>query len=173
MLRVRRASSVASILSLCATRIPRSARVYATTSDKKTMARPSRDSVLMQSAWVWSQRSTCSRLQVGAVFARDGRILVTGYNGAPTRLRHCIHLDDSPCTTAEHAERNGIAYAARHGITLQGSTLYVTHMPCSACAMSIINAGVTRVLYQEPYRDRSGVKLMMKASLVVERYTPS
>lgn len=60
-----------------------------------TKARPSRDIVLMATAGVWSQRSTCSRAHVGAVIATDtGRILMTGYNGAPAGMAHCDHTCD-------------------------------------------------------------------------------
>lgn len=55
------------------------------------MDRISRDQMLMEIAEVVSNRGTCSRLQVGAVISRDGRPIVTGYNGAPAGLPHCIH----------------------------------------------------------------------------------
>lgn len=150
------------------------------------LTRPSRDQVLMGSARIWAQRSTCSRLQVGAVFARDGRILVTGYNGAPAGLPHCDHtcnctLDGGhwghnpecnsvqPCTQAEHAERNGIAYAARHGVRLEGSYAYLTDSPCLACSMSLINAGVERVIYDREYRLTEGIQLLQQAGVVVDQ----
>lgn len=53
--------------------------------------RPSRDEMMLEIAGVVSTRSTCSRAHVGAVVAREGRILVSGYNGAPAGMRHCDH----------------------------------------------------------------------------------
>lgn len=53
--------------------------------------RPTRAQTLMQTAFLWAERSTCSRLHVGCVIHRDGRILVQGYNGAPAGLDHCTH----------------------------------------------------------------------------------
>lgn len=53
--------------------------------------RPTREETLIETAYLWSNRSTCSRLQVGCVIHRDGRILVQGYNGAPSGMPHCIH----------------------------------------------------------------------------------
>lgn len=152
--------------------------------------RPSRDSTLMAVAQVFAERSTCSRLHVGAVFSRGGRILVTGYNGAPSGLPHCNHRCDCSrmevegrwgsearhfdgcaskqlCITAEHAERNAIAWAARNGVKLEGSEAHITHMPCLACAMAMINAGVDRVVYLEPYRLLDGVKLLDQAGIPV------
>ena len=136
------------------------------------MARPSREDTMMQVAEIFAQRSTCDRLHVGAVMVREGRILVTGYNGAPAGLPHCVHSagDGEGCTTAEHAERNAIAFAARLGIRLEGATLYVTHMPCLSCAMSIVNAGVDEVFYRDPYRLLDGIRLLEKADVGVYHY---
>lgn len=131
------------------------------------MSRVSRDEALMVTARIWSHRGTCSRLQVGCVISRQGRILVQGYNGAPAGMPHCIHTDDSFCTTAEHAERNAIAWAARNGVALDGAEMHSTHMPCLACAMSIINSGIKQVTYEQPYRDLAGIDLMVLAGLEV------
>lgn len=140
-----------------------------------------RDRWLMDLAKVVSQRGTCSRLQVGVVFSRRGRVISTGYNGAPSGLPHCNHIcncfgspeceaqcnSQQPCTEAEHAERNAIAFAARHGVALEGTEMHVTHMPCLACAMSIINAGIETVVYDNSYRDFSGVELLELAGITV------
>lgn len=134
--------------------------------------RVSRDRTLLGVASVISQRSTCSRASVGAVIAKDGRIITTGYNGAPAGLDHCDHRSDDTagvtgCQTAEHAERNAIAYAARHGVGTDQSTLYSTHGPCLDCARSIINSGIVRVVYQTPYRKTEGVNLLIRAGVKV------
>lgn len=147
--------------------------------------RMSRDKMLMDVASVVSERGTCSRLQVGAVFSRDGRIIVTGYNGAPAGIEHCDHVCDcpitlrdwtkhdaqckslQPCTVSSHAEQNAIAFAAKHGVALDQSELHVTHGPCLACARSIINAGIRRVTYIEKFRDNSGVELLHQAGVGV------
>jgi len=137
------------------------------------MERISRDNMLIQMAEVMAQRGTCSRLQVGAVFSREGRIIATGYNGAPRGIDHCDHqaggdLDDTGgCLVAEHAERNAIAFAARYGLGLDRSEVHVTHAPCLACARSIINAGVVRLSFLHPYRITAGVELLGKAGIEV------
>jgi len=138
--------------------------------------RPSLDSVLMDSARLWSQRSTCNRLHTGAVIANDGRILSTGYNGVPSRLHHCEHSNPDSidpadaCTRAVHAEANAIAFAARKGIAIQGATMYATHQPCSSCAQIIINSGIYTVWYDEPYRKIDGIDLLSLAGVRVLRY---
>ena len=51
--------------------------------------RPLPDEYFMQLAHLVSSRSTCLRKQIGAVLVKDNRILSTGYNGAPTGIKHC------------------------------------------------------------------------------------
>lgn len=133
------------------------------------MDRPSRDKVLMEVAYAFAQRGTCDRARVGATIARDGRVLVTGYNGPPAGLPHCesecLARHSAGCTVAVHAEANAIAYAARHGIGLEGATLYSTHLPCLGCAQLIINAGIAKVYYGTDYRDHSGRLLLQQAGI--------
>lgn len=138
--------------------------------------RISREEMLMDMAQVVSQRGTCSRLQVGCVISRDGRVIVTGYNGAPAGLPHCDHSQADPldgCTNAEHAERNAIAFAARYGHALDGAELDCTHAPCLNCARAIINAGIVKVRYVHPYRKTEGVKTLWLAGIKVLQVAPS
>lgn len=152
-----------------------------------TDTRPDRDETLMQTAFLWAKRSTCSRLHVGCVIHRDGRILVQGYNGAPAGLKHCDHTCDcgalpgftthnesfcnslKPCTRAVHAEQNAISFAARWGVELEGALASITHQPCMSCAQSLINSGIVSVDYVEPYRLKDGVDLLEEAGITVRR----
>ena len=133
------------------------------------MERPSRDEIIMEVAYAFSRRGTCDRLRVGAAIARDGRVLVTGYNGPPAGLPHCDALctirHTTGCLVAVHAEANAIAYAARYGISTATADLYTTHLPCLGCSQLIINAGISRVLYRTDYRDHSGLDLLRAASV--------
>lgn len=137
----------------------------------------------MQTAYIWAARSTCSRLHVGAVIAREGRILVQGYNGAPAGMPHCDHTCDcvltdhgthyadcnsaQPCTVSQHAEKNAIAWAARVGVALEGAELFVTHQPCLECAMMLVNAGIDQVWFVEPYRLKDGLDFLNSAGIDV------
>ena len=148
-----------------------------------TVSRPPIHRVLMDVARTMARRSTCSRAQVGAVLARDTRIIGSGYNGAPAGLPHCNHdctcpvwwsdyehADDcasmQPCEIAVHAEANAIAAAARFGVALEGSALYVTLAPCLNCARLLVSAGVTEVYYGETYRSTDGLDLLRQADIV-------
>lgn len=132
--------------------------------------RPSRDELMLRTASLWALRSTCSRAQVGCVIAREARIIVQGYNGAPAGMPHCVHTKDEPCDIAVHAEANAIAYAARFGVRLDETTLYCTRATCPNCARLIINAGIKRVVYFEDHRDMSGLELLRLGMVSVTRY---
>lgn len=104
-----------------------------------------------------STRSTCNRKFVGAVIVRDKSILATGYNGSIRGLAHCDddgHLmEDGHCVRTVHAEANAIVQAARHGVRIEGASMYVTASPCWGCFRLIANAGIVRVHFGEFYRD--------------------
>lgn len=134
------------------------------------MSRPSREDMLTEIAFVVAKRSTCNRLNVGAVIALEARVLSMGYNGPPSGIEHCQHENGEPCAQAVHAEANAIVFAARHGIPTQCTQLYVTHMPCLACAQLIINAGIVELFYSRPYRDQAGLDLLRSAGIDI--YTP-
>lgn len=52
---------------------------------------------------------------------------------------------------AIHAEMNAILSAARAENSPKGGFLYCTTYPCHNCARHLVNAGVSRVFYVEPY----------------------
>jgi len=87
--------------------------------------------------------------QVGAAIVNSKTVLMTGYNGPPAGVGDMPRRRERPAKYlfASHAEQNTIAFAARHGICTNGADIYVTHMPCAACARSIIQAGIVRVCY--------------------------
>ena len=108
--------------------------------------RKSWDEYFMEIAEIVKTRSTCLRRQVGAVIVKDNRIITTGYNGAPSGLRHCtdiggcererLHIPSGQrheLCRALHAEQNAIIQAANLGISTQGCPMYVTrhHAYCA------------------------------------------
>ena len=135
------------------------------------------DDYFMNLAKLVAERSTCLRRMVGAVLVRDKRILATGYNGAPRGMKHCLdigcirdELHIASGTRAElcravHAEQNAIIQCAIYGVSCEGSTLYVTHQPCAICTKILINAGVKRIVYGEPYPDEFAMNLLKEAKV--------
>jgi len=120
------------------------------------MTRPNLDTYLMNIAKTAATRATCDRKHVGAVIARDGNILATGYNGSAAGLPHCDdigHLmEDGHCVRTVHAEMNAICQAAKHGNAIDEATIYVTASPCWNCWLALANVGITRIVYDEVYR---------------------
>lgn len=124
---------------------------------------------LLQHAAVEANWSTCNRLKVGAVIARNGRVIVSGYNGAPSKLPHCgeeCYPGGPPCKRAVHAEANAIAFAAKYGIATDETTMVSTDSPCLECARLIINAGIREVYYQREYRDTKPLAELQAAGVV-------
>ncbi len=144
------------------------------------MDRPNWNNYFRTIAEVVAVRSTCLRRKVGCVFVRDNAILATGYNGAPKGVEHC---ETAGCVRdqlavpsgerhelcrAVHAEQNAICQAARNGVSLKGSTVYVTVSPCIICAKMLINVGVRKIYYSGRYSDRKGLALLEESGIELE-----
>jgi len=131
-----------------------------------------------------ASRSTCIRRKVGAILVKDKRILCTGYNGAPSGLKHCEEIGciraNSSVASGErhelcrglHAEQNVIVQAAYYGIPIAKSDLYCTNKPCSICAKLIINAGIKRIFFEEDYNDALSDLLLNEAGVEVIKLNP-
>jgi dCMP deaminase len=122
---------------------------------------------------------------VGAIIVKDKRILSTGYNGAPTGLRHCLEVG---CLREKlgvesgkmhelcrgiHAEQNAIIQAAYHGVSVKGGSLFCTNQPCSICARMIINAGINKIYYQSGYADPLAKELLEEAEIEMKQIIPN
>jgi dCMP deaminase len=127
--------------------------------------------------------ANCWGSAVGAVLVCNDRVISTGYNGTPARFLNCReggclrcqerHLhDEDPAYESPHretmqgkaldiclcvhAEQNALLSAARHGIAVNGSVLYVTHQPCFSCLKESIQAGVRQVIYLKDWYGAEG-----------------
>ena len=102
-------------------------------------------------------RSTCDRKYVGAVIVREKTILSTGYNGSIKGLPHCDEagheMVDDHCIRTTLAEANAIVQAAKNGVEINQSEIYVTASPCYNCFKLIANAGIKTIYYGEFYRE--------------------
>ena len=134
------------------------------------MNRPQINTIMLRTAELLAERSTCSRLSVGCVIANEGRIISSGYNGPLTGQPPCNHTTNDPCLVAVHAEQNAIMFAARTGIRLKGSWLYTTHSPCNTCAMLIVQSGIIGVTYIHPFRDPTPNKLLNDHKVYTNEY---
>lgn len=135
-----------------------------------------------------SERSTCSRVQVGAVIVKDQRIVSMGWNGVPSGKTHCNHIfhdkyekenvqidfdewiqkepqkqehHEFAIENEIHSEMNAILFAAKNGISIDGSDLYVVWSPCINCAKALLQVGIKNVYYNQKYeRDPRGIEFL-------------
>jgi dCMP deaminase len=130
------------------------------------MARPAFDDIYMELAVNLAKRSHCLKRHVGAVLAKDTRIISIGYNGPPSGTHNCDEEwpeigcprdSKGGCSLAIHAEQNAILYAVKNKTSVEGATLYVTLSPCLACARIIYSMGITRVIYLNSYAEHKGI----------------
>jgi len=150
---------------------------------EKIIKRPGWDEYFMRMAYLVSERATCLRRKVGAVLVKDRQILATGYNGAPSGIVHC---DITGCLRAKlnipsgqrheicrglHAEQNVILQAAQFGVSVKGSTVYITDSPCSICSKMIINAGIKEVVFSKAYEDRMARDFLKEAKVKLRQFS--
>ena len=133
------------------------------------------DETMLATAKLFSELSYCTKAQVGAVIAKDGRILATGYNGTVSGHDNCCEIEidgvlkTSPFTV--HAEQNVISYCAKNGIATDGATMYITLSPCQLCAKLIVQAGIKRVVFLDLYKDTSGLKFLKDCNIEILKWS--
>ena len=133
------------------------------------------DKRFMEMAHLVATWSSCyqDNRQIGAVIVKNKRVLTTGYNGAPSGYLSCRErgeclrrVKNIPSGTMQefcyaiHAEQNAIVQAAKLGVSVEGATIYCTHQPCVICTKLIVNSGITRIVYKEPYPDDLALIIM-------------
>jgi dCMP deaminase len=139
--------------------------------------RPSRPLHLMRHALLASERSTCARLNVGAVIVcrQTKNIVATGYNGPPSGEEHCTGNIcpgiTTGCARSVHAEMNALQRMVLDD-RLEYD-MYVTHTPCLQCTHQIIHRRqfLRRLFYGVEFRD-TGHMGMLASNLEVYKITP-
>lgn len=138
------------------------------------MNRLSWDQYFMAQSHLLANRSTCTRLTVGASIVRDKRIIAGGYNGSISGGVHCIdegcYVIDGHCVRTIHAEMNALLQCAKFGVPTQDAEIYVTHFPCLQCCKAIIQAGIKTVYYAADYKNHPyAVKIFKDADVEVKK----
>jgi dCMP deaminase len=141
--------------------------------------RPNWDEYFLELTHLVSKRTTCLRRGVGAVLVKDKKILATGYNGAPSGLKHCIEIgclreklkipsgERHELCRGLHAEQNVLLQAALYGVSTKDSILYITNQPCIICAKMLINAGIKEIVSSGDYPDKLARKFLQEAKIKV------
>jgi len=157
----------------------------ATFAEIGAMNRKKWDGRFMEIARAVGQWSSCFQdgRHVGAVVAKDKRILTTGYNGAGSGIISC--KERGSCMRVErgiesgtrhelcyavHAEQNAVIQAAKIGVSIDGATIYCTHQPCVICAKILINSGIKRIVYCEAYPDEFAIQLCNEANVELKKF---
>ena len=145
----------------------------------KKIHRPDWDEYFLSIAKLVSKRSTCLRRKVGAVLVKEKRMLATGYNGAPSHIKHC---EKTGCLREKlnipsgqrhelcrglHAEQNALLQAALHGVSVEGAKMYATTQPCIICAKMLINAGIKELIISGHYPDKMAKEFLKEAGVKV------
>lgn len=134
------------------------------------------DKLYMQIAESYASISKAVRKRVGACLVTSQGSILGGVNGTARGSDNACErvLPNGELETLEttiHAELNCILRAAREGVSVLDSTIYVSLSPCVRCSALLIQAGVKRVVYKEAYRDKSGVQYLQDNNVLVEQLT--
>jgi len=137
------------------------------------------DKEMIQKAYTQAQQSSDWWRQVGGVLTKKGEILATGYNqGIPDdhepyrvgAVRDFLQPGEKPeLVNYIHAEQKIIAESARKGISLEGTSLYLTHFPCPVCAKLIAYSGIKNLYFSEGWSVLDGQNTLNSANVKLSR----
>lgn len=134
----------------------------------KMDTRPSFEQVYMDFAKAISKRSTCIRLQVGTVITTTDfrKVLSIGYNGNASGLDNSCDRSEPGNCGCLHSEENAVINC--DSPRQVEKYVFVTHLPCVACAKRLINLGnVKKVIYETEYRIRDSIKTLRYVGIKV------
>jgi dCMP deaminase len=131
--------------------------------------RPSFEVIYMDLAFSLARRSTCKRLNVGTVITSTDfrKVLAVGYNGNATGLPNGCDRDEPGNCGCLHSEENAVINCDSPRFIEK--LVFVSHMPCAACAKRLINLGnVRKIYYAREYRTRTSLELFAAVGIAVE-----
>jgi dCMP deaminase len=133
--------------------------------------RPEWDEIWMSFAHLVAQRSYDPRHQVGAVVVSDDntQVLSIGYNGNYSGGPNEAESLEPGHSGMIHAEINALIKLDYNNP--KRKRMYVTMSPCRACVKAIVNGGIDEVIYDEEYRDVSGLKIFHDANIEFRKYS--
>lgn len=132
-------------------------------------SRPTFQEIYMELAHALARRSTCKRLNVGTVITSTDyrKVLAIGYNGNAAGLANTCDRDETGNCGCLHSEENAVINCDSPRATEKH--VFVTHLPCVACAKRLINlGGVQKVFYRTPYRSHDAIELLKTVGIEVE-----
>lgn len=151
-------------------------------SPHRTISESVFDVEMMTNANAQSTKSSDWWRQIGACVVKDEAILFTAYNrrfpsdysqdayGDPRSNFDAGERYDLASTI--HAEAWLVAQAARNGVSLADSSMYVTTFPCPTCAKSIAESGVKKLYYRDGYSLLDAEKILTQAGVAIVLVKP-
>lgn len=135
------------------------------------MSRPEWDEVWMRVAHTIAERSVDPRHQVGTIIVTEDntQLLSLGYNGNYKGGPNKVESEEPGQSGLIHAEQNALIKLDYNNP--KKKKMYVTLSPCSHCAKMIVNANINEVIYDQKYRDDSGLNIMSSAGITVRRFS--
>ena len=137
--------------------------------------RPDWDEYFLKLAMLASERATCPRMHCGCVLVKNKNVIASGYNGSIPGDEHCEDIGclivDNHCVRTVHAEMNALIQAAKRGHAVEGSTAYVTNMPCTTCSKALVTAGINRVVVFSDFHDTLAVDFFRKGNVKIDKHT--
>ena len=129
-------------------------------------SRPSLEQIYMRFAEHLARRSTCKRLQVGAVIVTNDleQVLALGYNGNARGLINTCDSEEVGNCGCIHAELNALIKCGKQH---PDKIMFVTSSPCVACAKAIINSRFSKVYFSREFRKRDGIYLLEQCGITV------
>ena len=110
----------------------------------------------MKMAHLVGEMSHDEHYKVGSIIVKDGQILSQGWNGMPSGMPNDMRWGDGVTKPhVIHSEANALMKLAKHGGNCNGATIYCTYSPCWGCAGLILQAGITRIVYDKIYNNES------------------
>ena len=126
------------------------------------MTRPSWNEYFKKIVQVTSERSPCTRLQVGCLLVLDNRIVSQGYNGFLPGCPHKSIVRNNHEQAVLHAEQNALMDCAKRGVKCEGAIAYITHYPCIICCRLLLGAGIKEIKYINDYKNDELVEKFTK-----------
>ena len=142
-------------------------------SKQQSHRRPTWDDVWMITARTLAKRSRDPRYKVGTVVvSKDNtQILAVGYNGDHAGGPNEVESLEPGQSGFIHAEINALLKLDYNNP--KHKVMYLTLSPCRMCAKAIVNVGIREIVYDEEYRDTSGLEILSAAGLTVRKYSVS
>lgn len=132
----------------------------------------------------FSAQSKCKSRKVGAVIVKNGNLIAEGWNSPPglctehdCKRERCLSKDNASTSGMNldtaicvHAEANSIGNCAKRGVSTDGATIYVTHLPCLECSKLIISAGIKEVVYDQFYPSEASQFVLKKSDVILRQF---